>query len=32
VREYTITADGIEVDGKSPFLNGVMVGRPTQKR
>jgi circadian clock protein KaiC len=32
VREYTITAAGIEVDGKSPFLNGVMVGRPTQKR
>jgi circadian clock protein KaiC len=32
VREYTITAEGIEVDGKSPFLNGVMVGRPTQKR
>jgi circadian clock protein KaiC len=32
VREYTITAQGIEVDGKSPFLNGVMVGRPTEKR
>jgi circadian clock protein KaiC len=32
VREYTITAEGVEVDGKSPFLNGVMVGRPTQKR
>jgi circadian clock protein KaiC len=32
VREYTITAGGIEVDGKSPFLNGVMVGRPTEKR
>jgi circadian clock protein KaiC len=32
VREYTITDSGIEIEGRSPFLNGVMVGRPTEKR
>jgi circadian clock protein KaiC len=32
VREYTITDAGIEVEGRAPFLNGVMVGRPTEKR
>jgi circadian clock protein KaiC len=31
VRGYAITSDGIEVHGKSPFLNGVMVGRPVRK-
>ncbi|MGJ7917877.1 RAD55 family ATPase [Massilia sp. LXY-6] len=29
VRQYMITAQGIEVDGKSPYLSGVLVGRPT---
>jgi circadian clock protein KaiC len=32
VREYTITADGIEVDPESSRLSGVMVGRPTLDR
>jgi circadian clock protein KaiC len=31
LREYTITAKGIEVGEKSPYLNGIMVGRPTLK-
>jgi circadian clock protein KaiC len=32
LREYTITADGIEVDPKIARLNGIMVGRPTLER
>jgi circadian clock protein KaiC len=32
VRKYMITAQGIEVDGKSPYLSGVLVGRPTLDR
>jgi circadian clock protein KaiC len=32
LREYTITAGGIEVGGPSPGLSGVMVGRPNLER
>jgi circadian clock protein KaiC len=32
VRRYAITSAGVEVDGKAPFLNGVMVGRPSLER
>jgi circadian clock protein KaiC len=32
LREYTITADGIEVQPRAPKLNGIMVGRPTLDR
>jgi circadian clock protein KaiC len=32
LREYTITAKGIEVGEKAPNLNGIMVGRPTLNR
>jgi circadian clock protein KaiC len=32
LREYTITADGIDVGAKQALLNGVMVGRPTLER
>jgi circadian clock protein KaiC len=31
LRKYTITAEGIEVDGKSNFVVGVMTGRPAPK-
>lgn len=29
LREYVITADGVEVRPRAPYLNGIMVGRPT---
>jgi circadian clock protein KaiC len=32
LREYRITAEGIEVRPKAPQLNGIMVGRPTRDR
>jgi len=32
LREYRITAEGIEVRSKMPALNGIMVGRPTLER
>jgi circadian clock protein KaiC len=32
LREYTITAEGIEVGAKAPHINGVMVGRPMIER
>lgn len=32
LREYTITADGIEVQPKAPKLNGITTGRPTLER
>jgi circadian clock protein KaiC len=32
VREYTITAAGIEVGEQTSGLNGIMVGRPTLER
>lgn len=32
LREYMITADGIEVRPKAPKLNGIMIGRPTMER
>jgi circadian clock protein KaiC len=32
LREYRITAEGIEVGAKEPRLNGIMVGQPTLAR
>ena len=32
LREYTITADGIEVRPRAPKLNGIMIGRPKLDR
>ena len=32
LREYTITADGIEVQPKAPKLNGITTGRPALER
>jgi circadian clock protein KaiC len=32
LREYTITAEGIEVGPLAPHLNGILVGRPTVDR
>jgi circadian clock protein KaiC len=32
LREYKITADGIEVGPKQPGLNGIMTGRPELER